>query len=391
MIPPAHELAEVFRRHGARFRERMGERLPVACRRVMSAIEKCRTAALGGHMDRCTDCGHRAISYNSCRNRHCPKCQGGSQLEWLADREGELLPVPYFHVVFTIPDALLSDIAFQNKRLVYGLLFKASAATLLTIGRDSQHLGADVGFFGVLHTWGQNLLHHPHVHYVVPSGGLSRDRSRWISCRKDFFLPVRVLSSLFRRLFLEGIAEAFRNGALRLEGALAPLADPRAFAERLAQARAIDWVVYVNAFGAPRNVLRYLSRYVQRVALSNRRILAVEEDVVRFLWRDSRHRNRQSVMSLPAHEFIRRFLLHVLPRGFRKVRHFGFLANRNRTKNIALCRQRICQSPDVRELPLPAEAISAATAKPRCTACGSTSLVRTDLSSCRMEARLDSS
>lgn len=380
----------MFRRYGASFREQMGDRLPLACRRVMRNIETCRTAILGGHVDRCTACGQKTISYNSCRDRHCPKCQGASQREWLAKRDQELLPVPYFHAVFTVPDSLLADIAFQNKRLVYRLLFKAAATTLLTIARDPKHLGADIGFFAVLHTWAQNLLHHPHIHCVIPAGGLSRDRSRWISCRPRFFLSVRVLSRLFRRLFLEGLALAFQQGSLRLDGSLSSLADPAAFAARLEKARAIDWVVNVEPpFGSPENVLRYLSRYVRRVALSNSRILAIEEDRVRFLWRDSRHGNRQSVMTLPPHELIRRFLLHVLPSGFCKIRHFGLFANRHRAPNIALCRQRIRQSPDSRSS-TPAVEVSASSPR-RCAACGSSSFVRLERLSARALPRMDSS
>jgi hypothetical protein len=314
-------------------------------RRVMTAIESCRTAALGGHVDACDKCGYRAVSYNSCRDRHCPKCQGSARQKWLAERESELLPVPYFHVVFTVPHCLV-EIALQNKRVFYGILFHTAAETLLTIARDPKHLGAEIGFLVVLHTWGRNLLHHPHLHCVVPGGGLSSDRKRWIRCKrskksnKGFLLPVHVLSGLFRRLFLSQLKKVFDQGELRLLGLLAPLSDPAAFDALLAQARALEWVVYCkHPFGGPRQVLRYLGRYTHRVAISNDRLVAVDQKTVTFRWKDYKDENRHKLMTLDAHEFIRRFLLHVLPGRFVRIRHFGFLGNRQRTKKLALCRQ----------------------------------------------------
>jgi len=296
----------------------------------MSAIEACRTAALGGHIERCVDCGLVRIAYNSCRNRHCPKCQGPAQAAWLADRQAELLPVPYFHVVFTLP-AAAAEIAFQNKAAVYGILFKATAETMSTIATDPRHLGAEIGFIAVLHTWGQNLQHHPHVHCLVPGGGLSLDGTCWISCRPGFFLPVRVLSRLFRRLFLEKLAAAFEAGKLGFFGTLAGLADPAMFARLMATLRRREWVVYAKRpFASPEAVLAYLGRYTHRVAIANSRLVALAGDQVSFRWRDYRHHNRNKVMTLAAEEFIRRFLLHALPDGFHRIRHYGFLANRQR-------------------------------------------------------------
>ena len=305
----------------------------------MGAIEACRTAVLGGHIERCADCGLIRIAYNSCRNRHCPKCQGPARAAWLAERQAELLPVPYFHVVFTLPPAA-AEIAFQNKTPVYGILFKAAAETLSTIAADQRHLGAKIGFIGVLHTWGQNLQHHPHVHCLVPGGGLSLDGTRWVSCRPGFFLPVRVLSRLFRRLFLEKLGAAFEAGKLGFFGALARLADPAVFARRLAALRRIEWVVYAKRpFAGPAAVLAYLGRYTHRVAIANSRLVALSGNEVSFRWRDYRHHNKNKVMTLTAEEFIRRFLLHALPDGFHRIRHYGFLANRGRADNLPLCRK----------------------------------------------------
>jgi hypothetical protein len=334
---PAQELADVFRRYGAAFRQAQAPSL--AQQRVMTAIESCRTATLGGHRDRCDHCGHEAISYNSCRNRHCPKCRGSSRADWLAARQAELLPVPYFHVVFTIPDQLLAPVALQNKRTLYQILFRATSQTLLTIARDPKHLDAAIGFFAVLHTWGQNLLHHPHLHCVVPAGGLSADRKRWIACKKNFFLPVRVLSRLFRRVFLDDLAVAFQNGKLSFHGSLTHLADPAAFARLLDDARRCQWVVYAKPpFGGPEQVLRYLARYTNRIALSNNRILSIEDGNVTFSWKDYRQGHQRKTTTLPAVEFIRRFLLHVVPDRFVRIRHFGLFANRQRRDNLALCR-----------------------------------------------------
>jgi hypothetical protein len=332
------ELADIFRRYGPAFRQTYAPSL--AQQRVMTAIESCRTAALGGHVDQCDACGHQRISYNSCRNRHCPKCQGQARAQWLAAREAELLPVPYFHVVFTIPDPLLAPLALQNKRVLYDILFRATARTLLTIGKDPKHLGAAIGFFAVLHTWGRNLLHHPHLHCAVPAGGVSPDRQRWIACKKGFLLPVRVLSALFRRLFLEGLQAAFAKGKLSFHGSLSDLADPAAFAKLIQDAGRKKWVVYSKPpFGGPECVLRYLARYTNRVALSNDRLLDIENGKITFSWKDYKDHHRQKAMTLDANEFIRRFLLHVVPDGFVRIRHFGLLANRHRQENLALCRR----------------------------------------------------
>jgi hypothetical protein len=304
----------------------------------MGAIEACRTAALGGHIKRCTDCGLIRIAYNSCCNRHCPKCQGPARAAWLADRQTELLPVPYFHVVFTLPSAA-AEIAFQNKATVYAILFKAAAQALATIAADPRHLGAEIGFVAVLHTWGQNLHYHPHVHCLVPGGGLATDGARWISCRPGFFLPVQVLSRLFRRLFLEQLKTTFAAGKLAFFGALAPLVDASAFARCLAKLRQVEWVVYAKRpFAGPAAVLAYLGRYTHRVAISNSRLIALTGDKVSFRWRDYRHLHKNKVMTLAAEEFIRRFLLHALPDGFHRIRHYGLLANRRRADKLAQCR-----------------------------------------------------
>jgi hypothetical protein len=336
---PAFELAGIFRQYGDAYRKT--HNLPLQQLRVMRAIEVCRTAALGGHVEKCSQCDLTRIAYSSCRNRHCPKCQYTERAHWLESRKAELLPVEYFHVVFTIPEEL-ARIAFYNKEVVYSILFKAASETLLTIARDPKHLGAEIGFFAILHTWGQNLLHHPHVHCVVPGGGLSPDYDRWIGCKPGFFLPVRVLSSLFRRLFLEAIQPAFENGKLSFFGELEPLGDPAAFAAYLAPLGEREWVVYAKPpFGGPQQAIDYLGRYTHRVALSNERILGVSNGEVTFQWKDYRHKDRQKsrVMTLPADEFIRRFLIHTLPPGFPRIRYFGFLANRHRSEKLTLCRQ----------------------------------------------------
>jgi len=335
----ALEVADILRRHGEAYRQAHAGHLSRTERRVMGAIEACRTAALGGHVERCADCGLVRIAYNSCRNRHCPKCQGAARAEWLADRQAELLPVPYFHVVFTLP-AAAAEIAFQNKAAVYAILFKAVAETLSTIAADPRHLGAEIGFVTVLHTWGQNLQHHPHVHCLVPGGGLSSDSRRWVSCRPGFFLPVRVLSRLFRRLFLEKLTAAFETGTLAFFGALSGLADAPVFARCLADLQRIEWVVYAKRpFAGPQAVLAYLGRYTHRVAISNGRLIEMTDEQVRFRWRDYRHHNKAKVMTLAADEFIRRFLLHTLPDGFHRIRHYGFLANRHRADKLARCRE----------------------------------------------------
>ena len=307
----------------------------------MNAIERCRTAALGGHVARCEDCAHEHIAYNSCRNRHCPKCQAGAARDWLAAREAELLPVGYFHVVFTLP-APIANIAYQNKRAVYDLLMRASAETTLTIAADAKHLGARVGITSVLHTWGSAMTHHPHVHMIIPGGGLSADGSQWIPCRANFFLPVRILSRLFRRLFLEGLTKLQRAGRLAFFGEHAALADSAAFDAFLEPLHKPEWVVYAKEpFAGPRAVLAYLSRYTHRVAISNSRLIRAGADSVTFRVKDYRvdGPGRYRTMTLQAHEFIRRFLMHVLPRGFHRIRHYGFLGNGNRAANIARIRE----------------------------------------------------
>jgi len=339
MERPQLEVAEVFRRYGAAYRQQHAGSLSRGQRRVMSAIELCRTAALGGHLEQCDCCGHPRPAYHSCRNRHCPKCQSLARAQWLEDRQAELLPVEYFHVVFTVPEEIAA-LAYQNKEVVYGILFRATAETLRTLAADPQHLGAEIGFFAVLHSWGQNLLHHPHLHCVVPGGGLAPDGKRWIACRPGFFLPVNVLSCLFRRLFLDYLQAAFEQGQRHFFSSLERLRDPHAFAHYLAPLRQIDWVVHAKPpFGGPEQVLNYLGRYTHRVAISNNRLLDIEDGKITFRWKDYRHNDRPRVMTLEADEFIRRFLLHVLPDGFQRIRHYGFLAHRYRKAKLALCRQ----------------------------------------------------
>jgi hypothetical protein len=331
------EVADIVRHAGSRFVERSRRWINGQHEKVLLAITRCRTAALGGHRDQCADCGHTAISYNSCRNRHCPRCQGNARLRWLQMRERELLATRYVHVVFTLPREL-APIALQNKRLIYNLLLHASAETLLEIAGDPRHLGAEIGFFSVLHTWDQRLQHHPHVHCVVAAGGLAPDHTRWISSRQSFFLPVKVLSRVFRGKFVAALKTAFRDATLEFYGQLAPLADPQTFASWLRVLFRKDWVVYSKPpFGGPENVLRYLGNYTHRVAISNHRLLALDDGKVFFRWRDSAHGNRKRVMALPVDEFLRRFLLHVLPRGFVRIRNFGFLANRRRAELLPLC------------------------------------------------------
>lgn len=313
----------------------------------MGAIEACRTPKLGGHVEACDDCGTTRISYNSCRNRHCPKCQGTARTEWVAARVADLLPVPYFHVVFTLPPGI-AEIAFHNKAIVYALLMRIAAQTLQTVAADPKRLGAEIGIIAVLHTWGQAMTHHPHVHCVVPGGGLSADRSKWVACRPGFFLPVRVLSRVFRRLFLAALARAFDLGELRFSNGLAHLNDDAAFTCHLAHARRSEWVVYAKPpFGGPDQVLAYLGRYTHRVAIANSRLVTVDDDHVAFRWKDYRRQghDRVKIMRLEPHEFIRRFLLHVLPDGFHRMRHFGFLANSHRRQRVDLCRNLLGQVP----------------------------------------------
>ncbi len=341
---PTLEVADVFRRHGHAFRAVQGARLSPDQRRVMAAIETCRTATLGGHVERCDDCGLVRIAYNSCRDRHCPKCQGLARAQWLADRQADLLPVPYFHIVFTVP-APVAAIALQNKAVVYDILLKAAADTIRLIGGDPQHLGAETGMITILHTWGQTLTHHPHAHCLVPGGGLAGD-GRWIHCRPGFFLPVRVLSRLYRRLFLERLRAAFDDAKLRFFGQLASLAEPAAFSRHASALRQAEWVAYAKRpFGGPEQVLAYLGRYTHRVAIANTRLIACEHGRVRFRWKDYRAGNKRKVMTLEADEFIRRFLLHVLPKGFRRIRHFGFLANTCRAAKLARIRAAL-QTPE---------------------------------------------
>jgi hypothetical protein len=366
------EVADVFRRHGDAYRRTHDGHLGRVERRVMSAIELCRTAALGGHTEACIDCGLVRCAYNSCRNRHCPKCQGLARAEWLAARQAELLPVSYFHVVFTLP-APVAEIAFQNKEAVYAILFRTAAETLHTIAADPKHLGAEIGLVAVLHTWGQNLHHHPHIHCVVPGGGPSLDGTRWVACRPGFFLPVRVLSRLFRRLFLDALRVAFEAGHLGFFGELAPLAEPAAFARRLRDLRQVEWVVYAKPpFGGPAQVLAYLGRYTHRVAISNARLVGMSDDRVAFRWKDYRHHGKAKVMTLEPFEFIRRFLLHTLPDGFHRIQHYGFLANGHRAAKLALCRSLLdVASPSgnqVQDL-LPAQPPE------RCPCCGGTMVV----------------
>ncbi len=336
------EVADVFRTYEKEFFGQWGQVLGAHQRRAFEAIRDCRTAALGGHVEyeeQCDTCGHRSISYNSCRNRHCPKCQAMARAKWLADREAELLPVPYFHVVFTLPQKI-GGLALQNAREIYRILFRAASETLLTIAADPKRLGADIGFLTVLHTWGQNLHLHPHLHCVVPGGGISPDGLRWIGCKKQsFFLPVKVLSSRFRNLFLVYLRKAFQAGRLKFHGEMAGLAHPSALEALCREARRIKWVVFVKPpFGGPEQVLKYLARYTHRVAISNRRLLSMEDGRVSFHYKDYADGNKTKVMTLAATEFIRRFLLHILPGGFVRIRQFGFLANRTRGKKLALCR-----------------------------------------------------
>jgi hypothetical protein len=337
---PTLTVGDVFRRYGDAYRAEAGPLLSPSQRRVMTAIEQCRTAALGGHVEQCDRCGHTRIWYNSCANRHCPTCQSLARAKWIDARRAELLDCEYFHVVFTVPDPI-AVIASHNKAVVYGMLFRAVAETLRTIAADPRHLGATIGFFAVLHTWGSTLVHHPHLHCVVPGGGLSRDGTHWIACRSGFFLPVRVLSRLFRRLFLTYLQQAFDAGALRFGASLAALADPQAFARHVAPARRTEWVVYAKRpFAGPQQVLDYVGRYTHRVAISNERLLNLEGDHVRFRYKDYRAdmASEAKTMTLPAPEFIRRFLLHVLPPGFHRIRYYGFLGNRVRHEQLARCR-----------------------------------------------------
>jgi len=338
MSRPPLEVADLIRTAGAAFIERNRQWLSWKHIKVLLAIARCRTAALGGHLDQCTRCGHRAtISYNSCRNRHCPKCQTAARERWIAARQRELLLTRYVHVVFTLPPQLAA-LALQNKKVIYGLLFRASAETLLEVARDPRHLGAEIGFFTVLHTWSQKLRFHPHVHCVIPAGGLSLDHTHWVKSRDRFFLPIHVLRRVFRGKFVAALREAFRDQQLVFHGNLTLLAQPRTFAAWLRPLFRKDWVVYSKPpFGGPEYVLQYLGRYTHRVAISNHRLVSFAEEKVTFRWRDSAHHNEQKLLTLSLDEFLRRFLLHVLPKGFVRIRNFGFLANRRRTSLLPLC------------------------------------------------------
>jgi hypothetical protein len=352
MVRPALEVADIFRDHGPAWREANRGHVSLEQSKVMSAIERCRTAVLGGHVARCENeaCGHTVIAYNSCRNRHCPKCQGAASRRWLADREAELLPVPYFHVVYTLPSQL-RDIAYQNKRVVYDLLMKAAAETTLAIAADPKRLGARIGITAVLHTWGSALTHHPHVHMIVPGGGISLDGTRWVASREDFLVYVKVLARLFRGKMLAMLTDAHRAGELQFFNTHSGLADKRTFKRFLAPLRHIEWVVYCKApFAGPQQVLRYLSRYTHRVAISNRRLVAADDGGIAFRWKDYRvnGQSRWKTMRLQPHEFIRCFLVHVLPKGFHRIRHYGLFAGTNRADNIATARALLGVAPPVR-------------------------------------------
>lgn len=337
MVRPPLEVADLIRAAGRNFIDRNRSWLNRLHLKVLTAIERCRTSALGGHLDACTQCGYTAISFNSCRDRHCPRCQGNARDRGVDARSRELLATPYVHVVFTLPHEL-APLALQNKKVVYDLLFRISAETLLQIPRDPEHLGADIGFFSVLHSWNQKLEHHPHVHCVVPAGGLHPDRSHWVASHPKFFLPVDVLAEVFRGKFSEALKEAFARGQLGFHGKLKELGRAKAFSSLLRQTFSKKWVVYAKRpFGGPEHVLRYLGCYTHRIAISNHRLVSFANEQVTFRWRDSRHKNKKRLMTLPVNEFLRRFLLHVLPKGFVRIRHFGFLSTRNRSKLLPIC------------------------------------------------------
>ena len=335
---PALEVADIVRAHGGEFRQAHAESLSVGQKHVLRAIERCRTAALGGHLEQCDQCGHQRNAYNSCADRHCPKCQSLARAKWLEKRQAELLECEYFHVVFTLP-APLAALALQNKRQMYDLLFRATAETLQSIAADPEHLGAQIGFFCILHSWGQTLNFHPHLHCVVPGGGVSLDGSRWVACRPGFFLPVNVLSCRFRKLFLRYLEQTYAAGKLQFHGELQPLSDPKSFARYLTPLHDREWVVYAKApFGGPDRVLDYLGRYTHRVAISNNRLKELKDGQVSFAYKDYKHQQRHKVMTLSADEFLRRFLLHVLPDSFQRIRHYGLLGNRHRAENLVRCR-----------------------------------------------------
>jgi hypothetical protein len=392
---PTPELADIFRQHGPAYRQTHS--LPLHQHRLMRAIETCRTPALGGVVEWCDHCQYTHTRYRSCRNRHGPKCQGAAREKWIEQRRAEWLPTEYFHVVFTLPEPVAA-IAFYNKEVVYDWLFGATAETLLTIARDPQHLGVEIGFFAVLHSWGQNLHFHPHLHCVIPGGGLSADHDRWIQGRRRFFLPVKVLSRLFRRLLLEALEKAYAAGQLQFFGDLQPLRDPPAFTRYLAPLKNTEWVVYAKApFGGPQHVLQYLGRYTHRVAISNRRLLALEDGQVSFQWKDYRDQQQQKAMTVSAEEFIRRFLQHALPPRFQRIRYYGFLANCHRAAKLELCR-RLLATACTDLLPCPTDcrdllvALTASNLR-LCPQCGIGILIRIQLFPCHGPAplRLDTS
>jgi hypothetical protein len=368
------EVADIVRAQGNRFIENHSRWIHWTHRKVLQAIASCRTAILGGHRDQCSRCGYRAISYNSCRNRHCPKCQNGARDQWVAARQNELLAVAYIHVVFTLPQQL-SQLMLQNKKVLYGLLFRASAETLLEVARDPKHLGAEIGFLSVLHTWGQNLLHHPHIHCVIPAGGLKADHSRWVHPKYQFFLPVKVLSKVFRGKFVAGLKRAFQQGRLTFAGTLKPLEHDKAFRCFLRTLFHQNWVVYAKPpFGGPQHVIGYLARYTHRVAISNHRLVAFQDDQVTFRWKDYAHGNKKRMMTLSSQEFLRRFLLHVLPRGFVRIRFFGFLANRSRATLLPQCRLLLLNNPKPHITPV-SNSSPAQTAIFRCPICASAMII----------------
>ena len=384
MSRPSLEVADLIRTAGTAFIERNRHWLSWKHVKVLLAIRRCRTAALGGHLDQCTRCGHRAtISYNSCRNRHCPKCQTAARERWIAARRRELLPTRYVHVVFTLPQRL-APLALQNRKVLYDLLFRASAETLLEVARDPRHLGAEIGFFSVLHTWSQKLTAHPHVHCVIPAGGLSLDHAQWVSSPDRFFLSIHVLRRVFRGKFVAGLRQAFQEGALNFHGDLSCLAQPKVFASWLRPLFRKDWVVYSKPpFGGPEHVLQYLGRYTHRVAISNHRLVSCADQQVTFRWRDSARNNEQKLMTLSLDEFLRRFLLHVLPKGFVRIRNFGFLANRRRATLLPLCFHLLGSAQPTQELSIDHDANDLR----RCPECGGPMMVIERLTAAEIQLR----
>jgi hypothetical protein len=385
MSRPPLEVADLIRAAGAAFFEHSRKWFTWLHLKILTAIVCCRTSVLGGHVDECSRCGHRAISFNSCRNRHCPKCQANARDRWLEARRGELLPTRYVHVVFTLPHQL-APLALQNKAQIYDLLFRTAAETLLEVALDPQRLGVELGFFGVLHTWNQKLLHHPHVHFVIPAGGLAPDHSRWIPAPPRYFLPEKVLAQVFRGKFLESLKELYQANQLAFHGALKPLQTPKTFALLIGPLFHIDWVTYCKRpFGGPEHALRYLGGYTHRVAISNHRLIALQDGQVLFRWRDSAHKNKKRKMALPLEEFLRRFFLHVLPTGFVRIRHFGFLAHRRRAKLLPLCRQLILSSEPA---PTTIESVSDSTRRVwRCPECSGDMVIIERLTASQMRLR----